>query len=435
MTRAFLNISRMFKLLTAFLFLLTASLSAWAEEPIPPPPSPGDISEEMPASPEPPEWDDLSLETPSSPPPPPKALEAGSSDAEIPPPPSSETAQPEEQAPPPPPEPPKAAEPKEQAPPPAPKTQPEEKRPAASRPAASTASAPSPLPLAPTDAQLANAYNYAYKLYAAKRFEEAFDVFKKVALISDNPTLNANSLYYYSQCAFRLENYTECVKAINILARKYPRAEAIQKGYVPRFCVFLINEATKLQTQWDYMRFKERQDENGDPVWKESVPPGLKIKRINFKLAFGLYRALETMLPNDPQTAAAKRKLDAMLNTPITVLWVDEKAPPTKWGHPGDFLSLFSLNEKKDFSKVICKRMFYDWETEKFHQFLEMHDEIRNLKPRFVARTKPPPADPAALQETTAQFTLARLFRVAGYDPFQDDYTNLIETSPADLAL
>jgi hypothetical protein len=129
-----------------------------------------------------------------------------------------------------------------------------------------------------------------------------------------------------------------------------------------------------------------------------------------------------------------------MLSRPITMVWVDEKAPPDRWGHPGDFRSLFSTNEKKDFSQVICERMFFDWKTEKFFQFLKMHDDVRNQKPRFIAMTPLPeetatgaPATPGAdTSDLMPLFTLSHLFAVAGYNPYDDSYTNLIESTPAD---
>jgi len=287
----------------------------------------------------------------------------------------------------------------------------------------------------PKRAQIAEAYNYALKLYAAQRFEEAKDTFKKIALVSQENDLVSNSLYYFSQCAFRTEDFNGCVKSMNLLAEKYPRSEAIQKGHLQRFCLFLFNQSASIQPTWDFLRFKERNDPEGKPVWKESVPPGMRIKRINFKLAFGAYRALSTLNPNDPTTQVCRQKLEAMLAVPLTLVWVDEKAPSRPWGHAGDFVTNFSLNERKDFSKVICDRLFYDWQTEKLHQFLDMHDDVRNLKPRFVASTKKLPTDPekakAAKEDPTFELTLSKLFQIAGYDPYQDSFTNVIEAPPA----
>jgi hypothetical protein len=233
-----------------------------------------------------------------------------------------------------------------------------------------------------------------------------------------------------------------------ILAKRWPDSKVIKNGYVSRFCVFLIDQATILQPNWDFQRFQERTDDKGNPVWRESVPPGLKIRRINFKLAFGLYRVLNLIQPNSPETIAAKGKLEKMLNTPLSLLWVDEKAPPTKFGHAGDYMTHFSKVEKKDFSKVICERMFYDFISEKLYLFLKMHADIRNEKVRYVACTKqfdeaapgsgPLPASilgPQAAEDPQFVLTLSSLLKASGYDPYTDSYTNVIESSPNDLAL
>jgi tetratricopeptide (TPR) repeat protein len=302
----------------------------------------------------------------------------------------------------------------------------------------------------PSEAQLTEAYKYAYALYGAQRFDQAKEVFQKIAAVTTQPGLSANSLYYYSQCAFRTEDYDGCVKGLDVLTQKWPKSAAITKGFVSRFAIFLINQVSKLQTNWDYYRYKEGLDENHQIIWKESIPPGFKIKRINFKLGFGLYRILKRIQPDAPETAACKQRLNSMINAPITMVWVDEKAPPDKWGHPGNFFSLFSITEKKQFSRFICDRMFYNWKSEKLYQFLDMYDDVRNLKPRFIARTKPPedtgvapgsmasapplpgsstpaaaPADPFAV------LTLYKLFQVTGYNPYTDSFTSLIESTPA----
>lgn len=291
--------------------------------------------------------------------------------------------------------------------------------------------------------KLAIAYNYGRQLYAAKQFDRAKDVFKKIALVATDSDLSPNSLYLYSQCAFRTEDYNGCVKGLNVLAKRWPNSQIIRSGFVTRFCTFVIYQVANLQTNWDYYRFKERTDAEGKPVWKESVPPGFKIKRINFKLGFGLWRVLRTIDPRSTQTLDCKQRLDAMLTRPITMVWVDEKAPPDRWGHPGDFLSYFSTNEKKDFSKVICERMFFDWESDKFFQFVYMHDDVRNQKPRFIAMTPSPDEVAASVPVTNGMpapdipplFTLNHLFIVAGYNPYDDSYTNTIESTPADLTL
>ena len=297
-----------------------------------------------------------------------------------------------------------------------------------------------PVSAVPTTQQLIDAYQYATELYQNEKYDQAMSIFKKVAILSgQQPGLCANSLYFYSQCAFRTENYMSCVKALNVLAKRWPDSAAVKNGYVTRFATFVINEVANVQTNWDYLRFKERVDSSGNNVWKESVPAGIKIKRINFKLGFGLLRVLTTLNPGSPEVATAKQKLVTMLSSPITMLWVDEKAPPDQYGHPVDSLSYFSLNEKKDFSKIICERMFFDWQTDRFYMFLNMYDDVRNLKPRFVAKTwyqvpQPgaAPSAPATMTDPLEVYTLAKLFEVSGYNPWNDSYKNVIETTPVD---
>ncbi len=315
---------------------------------------------------------------------------------------------------------------------------------------------PTAAPAGPGLSQLVTAYKYAYELYAANQFDKAKDIFKKISMVTDEPTLMSNSLYYYSQCAFRTEDYVNCVKGLKVLVKKAPDCSAIKKGFVTRFCVFLIDQASNLQTNWDYFRYQVADDENGNPVWKESIPPGPKIKRINFRLGFGLYSVLHAIQPDSPEDAAAKQKLQKMLDAPLTVVWVDEKAAKTNYGHSGDFLSLFSTNEKKNFSKVICDRMFFNFQTEYFYKFLDMHDDVRNLRPRFVAVNKIvketaqagapplPESNEASGAITTAVsteedpnkiLTLYNLLHVAGYYPWLDSYSNTIEAAPTDLNL
>ena len=268
------------------------------------------------------------------------------------------------------------------------------KKPIAAQPTPLTETAIPPHPEettgGPSMSQLVTAYHYAYELYAAQQFIKAKEIFKKIALVTNQPALKSNSLYYYSQCAFRTEDYLGCVKALKLLVKKEPNCAAIKKGYVTRFCVFLIDQVATLQTHWDYSRYQVRVDEKGNPVWRESIPPGPKIKRINFRLGFGLYRVLHAIQPDSPEDVAANKKLHYMLSAPLSIVWVDEKAPETKYGHPADVLSVFSSNEKKHFSNVICERMFYDFQTEYFYKFLDMHDDVRNLRPRWVAVTKTP---------------------------------------------
>ena len=317
-----------------------------------------------------------------------------------------------------------------------------------------------------TSQQLIIAYNYAYSLYEAKKFVQAKDLFRKIVAASMQPVINGNSLYYYSQCAFRTGDYDGCIKGLDLLAKRWPNSPAIQKGYVTRFALFLIDQVAGLQTNWDYYRFKDTGlDADGKPEWKESVPAGYKIKRINFKLGFGLYKLLQEIQPNATETTSAKQKLETMLNQPIKILWVDEKAPPSQYGHPADFYSSISEAEKKEFSKTICDRIFYNWKSDKLCAFFDVYDDVENLKSKFIARTKPfkgltqdttaallplsPPGSKtsgtpkppmfksvtkvsATYKDPTAVLTLANLFQVAGYNPYTDTFTNLIESIPAE---
>jgi hypothetical protein len=210
--------------------------------------------------------------------------------------------------------------------------------------------------------------------------------------------------------------------------------------------VAAIDEAVHLQTHWDYLRHMDGTDDEGKPLFKESIPPGLKVKRINFKFGFGLYRLLRTIQPDAPETAAAKDKLDKMLATPVSIVWADEKpVVKNKWGHPGDFLSKLTSSEKKDFSKIICDRMFYNWQTEKLPEFLDMYDDVRNSRPRYCARTRgtPPGAAPVVvggpetppLEDEILPFTLANVFKASGYNPYLDSFSSVVESSPTDLNL
>ncbi len=302
----------------------------------------------------------------------------------------------------------------------------------------------------PSETQLKTAYDYAMKLYTAHRFDDAKVIFKKIAMVSTTPALDANAYYYYAQCAFHTEDYDACVKSLDILVQKYPLSSPVKGGFVFKFCFFLINQVAHIQSKWDYYRYPESKDEKGEIVWKESIPPGFKIKRINFRLGFGLLRVLNRVYSQAPQTAACKKALEAMLNVPLTIKWVDEKAPPDRWSHPTDFLSFFTTTEKKNFSKFICERMFYNWKTEKLYLYLDMHDDIRNLRPRFVALTRnlsdpddaPPPATVSNGVTTVANdidpyytLTLRKLFQSSGYEPYTDSFTSVIESNPSDLTL
>jgi hypothetical protein len=338
------------------------------------------------------------------------------------------------------------------------------------------------------------AYQYAYGLYSANNFTQAKQYYLYVVLNGTNPEQKANSLYLLCQCYLRLGDYNNCVKAANILAGGYPHSSIVKKGMLTNFSTSLITQISNFQADWDYWRYQDGVDDKNAIVWKESVPVGKRIKRIDFKLAFGLYRALVKLNPDSTECVDAKKKLDAMLARPMTIIWVDEKAAPDRLGHPADFFSLFTKNEKKDFSKVICDRMFYDWKSDKLYQYMDMYDDVRNLKPQYTAKTMnldsdnsgptaeaapappqaaatnstpPPPPLPGDLAKTsdgaplppplpgvdassdttTAQvapppptqaavfdptsLTLAKLFASSAYDPYSDTFSNPAETSGA----
>jgi tetratricopeptide (TPR) repeat protein len=307
-----------------------------------------------------------------------------------------------------------------------------------------------------TDQQLMISYNYAYSLYQAQKFDQAEEVFRKLASAAMQPAINANSLFYYSQCAFRTGNYDGCVKGLDLLVKRWPQSAIITKGYVSQFATFLIDQVAAIQTNWDYYRYKDGTDEKGEIQWKESVPVGYKIKRINFKLGFGLYKILQEIQPNSSSTVLGKQKLVQMLNLPIKILWTDEKAPPSQYGHPADFFSIISPVEKSKFSKTICDRIFYNWKTDKLCDFFDTYDDVENLNPKYVAKTKefvpsetgiqpvygqagnglkppmlPQVNSPNTYTDPTAVLTLANLFLVSGYNPYTDTYSNLTETQPA----
>ncbi len=305
----------------------------------------------------------------------------------------------------------------------------------------------------PTEAQLTAAYKYSIQLYGAHRFDQAKEIFKKIATVSTNPSLNANSLYYYSQCAFRTEDYDACVRGLDVLVQRWPNSNPVVQGYVFKFCYFVINQVSHIQAKWDYYRYPEGKDDKGDVFWKESVPAGYTAKRINFRLGFGLLRVLNRIYSNAPQTAECKKMLVKMINTPLTIRWVDEKAPPDHWYHPSDFISYFSTVEKKHFSNFICERLFANWKTEKLFLFMDMYDDIRNLKPRFIALTKnlededttteapavsstgAAVASTSVYEDPNMVFTLSKLFQATGYNPFTDSSTNVVDSGLSDLSL
>ena len=333
--------------------------------------------------------------------------------------------------------------------------------------------------LAPSDGKAApsieEAYQYAYSLYTANNFSQAKQYYLYVVLNGTDSEQKANSLYLLCQCYLRLGDYNNCVKAANMLAGGYPKSSIVKNGSLTNFSTSLINQITNFQTDWDYWRYQDGTDDKNEIVWKESVPIGKRIKKIDFKLAFGLYRAMVKLNPTSTETKDAKKKLDAMLSRPMTIIWVDEKAAPNRNGHPADFFSLFTKNEKKDFSKVICDRMFYDWKSDMLWRFMDMYDDVRNLKPQYTAKTfnldsdnsgdtgvagpvptatpKPsdalPPPPPLPGLEASADtpntkapepqmttpvdtdLTLGRLFTAAAYDPYSDTFSNPAETSGA----
>jgi len=305
-----------------------------------------------------------------------------------------------------------------------------------------------------TAQQLSIGYNFAYSLYTAQKFDQAKDMFQKLAAASTEPTINANSLYYYSQSAFRTGDYDGCLKGLDLLVKRWPNSPEVAKGYVTQFATFLIDQVATLQTNWNYYRYKnDTLDDKGNPQFTESVPPGYKLKRINFKLGFGLYKILQEIQPTAAGTMAEKQKLDTMLNQPIKIFWVDEKAPPSQYGHPADFYAIITTSEKKQFSKIICDRIFYNWKTEKLCDFFDTYDDVENLRPKYVAKTKepinssenqpllpytaegstngqPPPAlaqvnNAPKIIDLTAVLTLANLFQVSGYNPYTDTITKL----------
>jgi tetratricopeptide (TPR) repeat protein len=316
-----------------------------------------------------------------------------------------------------------------------------------------------------TDQQLSIAYNFAYSLYTAQKFDQAKGMFQKLAAASTQPTINANSLYYYAQCAFRTGDYDGCLKGLDLLVKRWPNSPEVAKGYVTQFATFLIDQVAELQTNWNYYRYKnDTFDEKGNPQFTESVPPSYKLKRINFKLGFGLYKILQEIQTTSPTTVSEKQKLDAMLNLPIKILWVDEKAPLSQYGHPADFYAIITPAEKKQFSNVICERIFYNWKTDKLCDFFDTYDDVENSRPKYVAKTKEvvnsttenlpilpytaegaangqkPPAlvqvndAPKTLIDPTAVLTLANLFQVSGYNPYTDTFTTTnaepIQTMP-----
>ncbi|GEM_PF-3106466 len=272
---------------------------------------------------------------------------------------------------------------------------------------------------------LLDLYKRATLIYRDKDYKTSKDILKGVAEKSTNSELSGNALYLLTDCYVRLGEYDNSIKSINLLTKNFPQSSIVKNGYVLKFAVNIIDRLTQIPTDWDYWRYQDGFDDQGKPFYKESVPKGKRITRINFKLAFGMYRSLQQSAPNSPEALEAKRKLETMLAQPITFMWVDEKAQLSRWGHPEDFFSKLSTKEKKYFSEVICERMFYDWKTDKFHEHLLMFDDVRNLKHHYTARGK-----------EKGVFSLAKLFASAAYDPYTDTTANPTEANPgADLGL
>lgn len=311
-----------------------------------------------------------------------------------------------------------------------------------------TQQAPAAAAPADNDALLLE-YKRAYEIYQAKRIPEAKEIFKKVAETSTQDELTANSLFLLANCYIKMGEYDNCVQAVQTISSKYAHTGIVQKGQLLQFAVNIIDRACKIQTNWDYWRYQDGVDENKQPVWKESVPPGQQIARINFKLPFGMYKTLQQTQPNNPYTLQAKTKLETMMAAPITFTWIDEKAKLSPYGHPADFFSKLGIREKKHFSQVICERMFYEWKTEKFHLILNMYDDVRNLKHRYTAKgagweEKPQVSKDASGKQVVLKpgvkvaegvFSLAKLFEAAAYDPYNDAFRSATEAQPNELGL
>lgn len=95
--------------------------------------------------------------------------------------------------------------------------------------------------------------------------------------------------------------------------------------------------------------------------------------------------------------------------------------------------------------------MFYNWKTEKLYLFLDMWDDIRNLKPRFYAITKNLEEVDEATQAASPltgggshavdpqdQFftlTLSKLFQISGYNPYSDSTTSITDADSTNMNL
>lgn len=259
------------------------------------------------------------------------------------------------------------------------------------------------------------------------RLQDSAKKLKALLQASQHPELTANILYLLAFCQMRLSDYNSAIETTKTLVDKYSQTNLMKSGRVHKFLLKVIAKSAKPPTSWDYERYREGEDDAGNPVWRESVPPDKPVHRINFRLPFQMFAALQKIAPRMRETLQAKQLLEAMLSTPITVRWVDEKAVHTPWGHPADFFSKLTKKEKEHFSKIICERMFYEWKTEKIYMVLDMYDDVRNLKHYYTARSRP-----AEKKDAQPGFTLAQLFAAAAYDPYTDTFGSAVEASASE---
>ncbi len=289
---------------------------------------------------------------------------------------------------------------------------------ATTNPAVSSDSVPSPEAQVPVGELMQN-YQEALKAYRHKEYPTSKKLLTEIVASSQNDNLTANCLCLMAASDIGLGQYDACLKNIERVTKDYSHTPAVQQGYVTRFSTYIIDQIANLPTTWDYLRWEDGKDAEGKTQYKESVPLGTHIVRVDFKLAFGLYRCMQKIAPDAPETTSAKKKLVGMLTTPINFVWVDEKVRLREKGHPVDFLSKITLKEKKRFSEIICERIFHDWKTDKMYQCLEFYDEVKNLKHRYTAIGNGP----------GNTITLAKVFYFAGYDPFTGDAFNPTESS------
>jgi tetratricopeptide (TPR) repeat protein len=261
-------------------------------------------------------------------------------------------------------------------------------------------------------------YTVAYQLFSRNNFVASEKYFRAAIAVSSNPQLIANSLYLIANCQIRLGHYERCYKTLKQLAQNYPSSTVVHQGYVTRFAAIVIKRITAMTTYWNYERMQNGTNNHKQPIYVESVPINHQIERINFKLAFGLYHVLQLIDPSSPAFQEAHQELISMLNTPITIIWMDQKAGTSKYGHPNDFFSELTVPEEKHFSMLISKRMFYHWKTNQMYQVLVMFDDVRDRHGNFTAR--------GAYHGT---FTLHQLFQVSGYNPFTNRFKDAVDKS------